>query len=157
MLVWDFGWTGHGTPAPIAPPKKLVVIGFYRYVRHPMYVGFAACWIGLWFIFGHPDPIAIAAVAAVALDVHLFVGFYEEPTVRKAFGKGYEEYCRNVGAGDLACTRGLRMAKRDCGGESAALHCGPYITKTELADPITKRLSGFDRLVGQPPSNAYRM
>src|SRR5215472_15220391 len=31
--VWDFGRTGHGTPAPIAPPKRLVVVGFYRYVR----------------------------------------------------------------------------------------------------------------------------
>lgn len=34
--VWDFGWTGRGTPAPVAPPKRLVV-GFYRYVRNPMY------------------------------------------------------------------------------------------------------------------------
>jgi protein-S-isoprenylcysteine O-methyltransferase Ste14 len=40
--IWDFGWTGHGTPAPIAPPQRLVVVGFYRYVRNPMYVGFAA-------------------------------------------------------------------------------------------------------------------
>ena len=23
---------GHGTPAPIAPPKRLVVVGFYQYV-----------------------------------------------------------------------------------------------------------------------------
>jgi len=38
--VWDFGWTGHGTPAPIAPPQRLVVVGFYRRVRNPMYVGF---------------------------------------------------------------------------------------------------------------------
>ena len=45
--VWDFGRTGHGTPAPIAPPQRLVVVGFYRYVRNPMYVGFAAGWIGL--------------------------------------------------------------------------------------------------------------
>src|ERR1700691_4420937 len=37
--VWDFGWTGHGTPAPVAPPQRLVVVGFYRYVRNPMYVG----------------------------------------------------------------------------------------------------------------------
>src|SRR5208282_6073806 len=26
--VWDFGWTGRGTPAPIAPPQRLVVVGF---------------------------------------------------------------------------------------------------------------------------------
>ena len=94
--VWDFGWTGHGTPAPVAPPKRLVVVGFYRYVRNPMYVGFAVGWIGLWVVFGHAHPAAIAAVAAVALGVHLFVVFYEEPTLRKMFGADYEDYCRNV-------------------------------------------------------------
>jgi hypothetical protein len=57
--VWDFGWTGRGTPAPVAPPKRVVVVGFYRHVRNPMYVGFAAGWIGLWIVFGHPnqDPV----------------------------------------------------------------------------------------------------
>ena len=95
--VWDFGWTGHGTPAPIAPPKRLVVVGFYRYVRNPMYVGFAAGWIGLWVVFGRATPVAIAAVAAVALAVHLFVVFYEESTLRKKFGAHYADYCRNVG------------------------------------------------------------
>ncbi len=94
--VWDFGRTGHGTPAPIAPPQRLVVVGFYRYVRNPMYVGFAAGWIGLWIIFGHPNPKLIAAVAAVALGVHLFVVFYEEPTLHKKFGAVYDEYRRNV-------------------------------------------------------------
>jgi protein-S-isoprenylcysteine O-methyltransferase Ste14 len=94
--VWDFGWTGHGTPAPVVPPKRLVVVGFYRYVRNPMYVGFAAGWIGLWVVFGHANPVAIAAVAVVALCVHLFVVFYEEPTLRKKFGAEYEQYCQNV-------------------------------------------------------------
>jgi len=28
--------------------------------------------------------------------VVLFVGFYEEPALRKKFGADYEEYCRNV-------------------------------------------------------------
>src|SRR5215468_2231224 len=60
--VWDFGWTGGGTPAPIAPPQNLVVVGFYRYVRNPMYVGFAAGWIGLWTVLGHANPRLIAAV-----------------------------------------------------------------------------------------------
>lgn len=95
--VWDFGWTGRGTPAPLAPPKRLVAVGFYRYVRNPMYLGFAMGWIGLWVVFGHADLRLIAAVATVALGVHLFVIFYEEPTLRRMFGGEYEEYCRNVG------------------------------------------------------------
>jgi len=94
--VWDFGWTGRGTPAPVAPPKRLVVVGFYRYVRNPMYLGFAAGWIGLWIVFGHADPRIVVAVLAVALGVHLFVVFYEEPTLRQKFGVEYEQYCRNV-------------------------------------------------------------
>jgi protein-S-isoprenylcysteine O-methyltransferase Ste14 len=94
--VWDFGWTGRGTPAPVAPPQRLVVVGFYRYVRNPMYLGFAAGWIGLWVIFGHPNPRLIAGVAAVAVAVYLFVVFYEEPTLRGKFGAEYELYLRNV-------------------------------------------------------------
>jgi protein-S-isoprenylcysteine O-methyltransferase Ste14 len=94
--VWDFGWTGRGTPAPIAPPQRLVVVGFYRHVRNPMYVGFAAGWIGLWVVFGHANPVAIASVAAVALAVHLFVVFYEEPTLRNKFGAEYVNYCQHV-------------------------------------------------------------
>ena len=94
--IWDFGWSGRGTPAPIAPPQHLVVVGFYRYVRNPMYVGFAAGWIGLWVIFGHPVPGLIAAVVAVALGVHLFVVFYEEPTLRGKFGAEYDAYRQNV-------------------------------------------------------------
>ena len=94
--IWDFGWTGRGTPAPVAPPQRLVVVGFYRFVRNPMYLGFATGWIGLWIVFGHANPVAIAAVVAVALGVHLFVIFYEEPTLREKFGEDYEEYCRGV-------------------------------------------------------------
>jgi protein-S-isoprenylcysteine O-methyltransferase Ste14 len=94
--IWDFGWTGRGTPVPVAPPQRLVVVGFYQYVRNPMYVGFAVGWIGLWIVFGQADPAVIAAAVAVALGVHLFVLFYEEPTLRGKFGADYELYCRNV-------------------------------------------------------------
>lgn len=94
--VWDFGWTGRGTPAPMAPPKRLVVVGFYRYVRNPMYLGFATGWIGLWIVFGHANSRVIAGVLAAALAVHIFVILYEEPTLRRKFGAQYEEYCRNV-------------------------------------------------------------
>src|SRR5438270_9645917 len=94
--IWDFGWTGHGTPAPVAPPKRLVVVGFYRYVRNPMYVGFLTGWTGLWVVFGRANLAAVIVACLVVLGVHLFVIGYEEPTLRKMFGAAYEEYCRNV-------------------------------------------------------------
>src|SRR5581483_3709446 len=94
--IWDFGWSGHGTPVPIIPPTRLVVTGFYRYVRNPMYVGFAVGWIGLWILFGRANLTAIIVVLMVAFGVHLFVVLYEEPTLRTKFGEQYEEYTRNV-------------------------------------------------------------
>jgi protein-S-isoprenylcysteine O-methyltransferase Ste14 len=94
--VWDFGWTGRGTPAPVAPPARLVVVGFYRYVRNPMYVGFFVGWLGLWVVFGRATLPAIGVAAVVLLGAHIFVRLYEEPALRKMFGTEYEEYCRNV-------------------------------------------------------------
>src|SRR5215469_4890391 len=38
-----FAIQGSGTPAPVAPPQRLVVTGLYRYVRNPMYV--AVLWL----------------------------------------------------------------------------------------------------------------
>ncbi len=94
--IWDFGRTGHGTPAPMAPPKRLVVVGFYRYVRNPMYVGFLTGWTGLWVVFGRASTTALEVAAVALIAVALFVQLYEEPTLRKLFGAEYEEYCRNV-------------------------------------------------------------
>jgi protein-S-isoprenylcysteine O-methyltransferase Ste14 len=94
--IWDFGWTGRGTPVPIAPPQRLVVVGFYRFVRNPMYVGFFVGWIGLSSIFGQASRTALIVAFVAAIAVALFVRFYEEPTLRGKFGADYEEYCRNV-------------------------------------------------------------
>ena len=71
-------------------------IWYRRPVGGPAAVGFAAGWIGLWVVFGHANPMAIAIVVAVGLGVHLFVVFYEEPTLRKKFGTDYDEYFRKA-------------------------------------------------------------
>ncbi|HET7106247.1 MAG TPA: isoprenylcysteine carboxylmethyltransferase family protein [Candidatus Acidoferrum sp.] len=94
--VWDFGRTGRGTPAPFVPPSKLVVVGFYRYVRNPMYVGFFFGWMGLWIVFGHASRVALLILLLAMAAVALFVKIYEEPTLKKMFAADYEEYCRNV-------------------------------------------------------------
>jgi protein-S-isoprenylcysteine O-methyltransferase Ste14 len=94
--IWDFGWTGRGTPAPVVPPTHLVVVGPYRYVRNPMYLGFFLGWLGLWVVFGRASVGAMEVAAGGVVAVVCFVLLYEEPTLRRKFGAQYEEYCRHV-------------------------------------------------------------
>jgi protein-S-isoprenylcysteine O-methyltransferase Ste14 len=97
ILLWSF-WNfldeGHGTPAPIDPPKELVAVGFYRYVRNPMYVGVLAINIGYFLWFRYWNLLIYAILVFIAF--HTFVMLYEEPTLRRKFGAAYEEYCRRV-------------------------------------------------------------
>jgi protein-S-isoprenylcysteine O-methyltransferase Ste14 len=87
---------GLGTPAPVAPPERLVIGGVYRYVRNPMYVAVAATIVGQALLFGR--AVLFAWAAAFALAVWSFVRFYEEPTLQRRFGADYDEYRRTVPA-----------------------------------------------------------
>jgi protein-S-isoprenylcysteine O-methyltransferase Ste14 len=91
---WDFIVKGHGTPAPIDPPKELVVTGLYNYVRNPMYVGVLLMLIGHFLWFGYWGLLVYAVFFFMAF--HLFILLYEEPTLRKKFGKSYEAYCQSA-------------------------------------------------------------
>ena len=91
---WNFLHEGRGTPAPIDPPTELVAAGFYRYVRNPMYVGILLILIGYFLWFGYWSLLVYTAFAF--LMTHLFVLFYEEPTLRTKFGASYEEYLKRV-------------------------------------------------------------
>jgi protein-S-isoprenylcysteine O-methyltransferase Ste14 len=89
-----FALQGLGTPAPVLPPKHLVVTGLYRYVRNPMYVGVAGAILGQGLLFADKDTLAYGV--GVWLAFHLFVVLYEEPTLRRMFGDEYEVFCRDV-------------------------------------------------------------
>lgn len=89
-----FTIVGKGTPAPIDPPKILVAVGAYRFVRNPMYIGVLAVLYGEALFF-HSIPLTLYALA-ITTAFHLFTVFYEEPALRKQFGKSYEDYCANV-------------------------------------------------------------
>jgi protein-S-isoprenylcysteine O-methyltransferase Ste14 len=85
---------GRGTPAPFDPPRRLVVVGPYRLVRNPMYLGAglalagAALFYQSWALLGYS--------VAFALVMYLFVVVYEEPTLRATFGDAYVRYCERV-------------------------------------------------------------
>ena len=85
---------GHGTPAPIAPTRYLVVGGAFRYVRNPGYVAVISMVIGQALWFGNTGVLVYAAL--LALGFHVFVVLYEEPTLRRQFGAEYESYCREI-------------------------------------------------------------
>jgi protein-S-isoprenylcysteine O-methyltransferase Ste14 len=87
---------GLGTPAPVAPPQRLVVGGLYRYVRNPMYVAVLATIVGQALVLLQPGLLVYATVVGAAMAT--FVYGYEEPTLSERFGAEYEEYRRAVPA-----------------------------------------------------------
>lgn len=92
--AWSFTVKGRGTPAPIDPPKKLVIEGLYRYMRNPMYVGVLTILVGevLWFA----SPMLLVYAGIVAGIFHAFIRFYEERKLQNLFGGQYTAYCNTV-------------------------------------------------------------
>jgi protein-S-isoprenylcysteine O-methyltransferase Ste14 len=87
---------GIGTPAPVAPPQRLVVGGLYRHVRNPMYVAVAATILGQAALLGRPVLLLYAALFMAT--VATFVRLYEEPVLSERYGAQYEAYRAGVPA-----------------------------------------------------------
>ena len=97
MAVWTvrlFVAIGKGTPAPWAPPKKLVVQGPYRYTRNPMItgviwmIGAESLLIGSW-------PLAVWMIVFYIANT-IYFWRVEEPGLEKRFGESYRRYKANV-------------------------------------------------------------
>ena len=85
---------GKGTPAPYSPPKILVTIGIYRYVRNPMMIGVWCVLIGeadLFMSVGILIWFLIFFIGSVIL-----VPCWEEVDLEKRFGGSYKEYKSQV-------------------------------------------------------------
>ena len=98
IYVWAaaaFVREGRGTPSPTAPPLEFVVIGPYRYVRNPIYVGELIVIIGVAAIFG--SVLVLIYASGLFAVLHLFIVANEEPGLRLRFGSAYDDYVREVG------------------------------------------------------------
>jgi protein-S-isoprenylcysteine O-methyltransferase Ste14 len=92
--VKRFVLVGRGTLMPTVPTEHLVVSGFYRFVRNPMYCGVLTALVGENLLFWQWGMLLYLAVWWFLID--LFIRKYEEPTLRKKYGAEYELFCRNV-------------------------------------------------------------
>ena len=102
LLVESFArfvWKGFGTPAPIAPPTRLVTTGFYRRVRNPIYVGLVSSVLGEALLLGDDKLLAYAAILWVFF--HVWVLAIEEPELERSFGDAFaqlQSQCSALGA-----------------------------------------------------------
>ena len=92
--VWVFARVGQGTPGPWDAPRRFVAAGPYRWVRNPISIGALLVVLGeAWLFLSLP---LLVYTLVLALGVHVFVVWYEEPALRRRFGDEYERYCRRV-------------------------------------------------------------
>ncbi len=96
LAVWCvmlFIREGKGTPLPFACPKKLVIIGPYRFVRNPMVLGTVV------FLLGNAVLLESYGNLFYALGMfgimHLFI-LIEERSLFRRFGSQYVSYAEKT-------------------------------------------------------------
>ena len=88
--VRDFYVTGRGTLAPWDPPKRLVIVGLYRFMRNPMYVGVLGFVAACSLLTG--SPLLAAYTFGLWIAFHLRVVLYEEPVLARQFPDDWAHY-----------------------------------------------------------------
>ncbi|TML06796.1 MAG: isoprenylcysteine carboxyl methyltransferase [Actinobacteria bacterium] len=78
-----FAREGRGTPSPLAPPRRLVTGGVYRWKRHPMYIATTAALVGEAFLLRR--PVLLVAALAYGTALAALAHWWEEPLLRKRF------------------------------------------------------------------------
>ena len=89
-----FAAEGRGTLAPWDPPRELVVLGPYRYVRNPMISGVLLVLLGEALVLRSQPHLGWAAIF-FAINA-IYIPLLEEPDLEGRFGDRYREYCRHV-------------------------------------------------------------
>lgn len=97
LAAWTtrlFLTAGRGTPAPWAPPERLVVRGPYRHVRNPMITG-VLLMLGAESLFFGSWHLAGWTLVFFAGNAFYFP-LVEERTLERRFGDDYRLYKANV-------------------------------------------------------------
>ena len=79
-----------GTPFPMLPTKKLLIVGPFKYCRNPMTLGTIMAYAGIAILIG-----SFTALLAVAILAAILIGYLkliEEKELQMRFGSDYIEY-----------------------------------------------------------------
>jgi protein-S-isoprenylcysteine O-methyltransferase Ste14 len=77
---------GKGLPMNAYPPMRFVARGIYRFIAHPIYVGFCLICVGAAVVANSPSGLWLVSPIVVLACVALVQGF-ERDDLRKRFGK----------------------------------------------------------------------
>jgi len=94
ITVKLFHIIGRGTLAPWNPPKNLVVIGPYKYIRNPMIGAVLLVLLGEIIITG--SIILFSWLIIFFITNILYFTYSEEPGLIKRFGNNYKNYKQTV-------------------------------------------------------------
>jgi protein-S-isoprenylcysteine O-methyltransferase Ste14 len=83
-----------GTPFPMLPTKKLLIIGPYKYCRNPMTLGTIIAYSGVVLLVG--SYMALLVVVIFALMLLFYLKMIEEKELEMRFGQEYLEYKKNT-------------------------------------------------------------
>jgi protein-S-isoprenylcysteine O-methyltransferase Ste14 len=83
-----------GTPFPMMPTKKFLVVGPFRYCRNPMTLGTILAYAGIAAAIGSIS--ALTAVVLLAAGLIGYLKLFEEDELRSRFGDEYLEYKRKT-------------------------------------------------------------
>lgn len=85
----------HDTPPPPnLTPRCVVISGFYKYSRNPMYVGMSAMYFGLALLLN--NAWALMLLPVILIVMHYGVVLREETYMEKKFGDEYLNYKKSV-------------------------------------------------------------
>ncbi len=93
FMVWA-AWAqwsvGKGTPVPVVPTQKLVVVGPYRYCRNLMLFGLTLYYAGISLLANSPACLVFTALVAAVFVA--YIKLVEERELELRFGEEYLRY-----------------------------------------------------------------
>jgi protein-S-isoprenylcysteine O-methyltransferase Ste14 len=89
----DFVVRGRGSPIPFSETEKLIVSGFYRFVRNPLYIAGVFVFCGEALLF---QSIGIFIYCLLMFAVFNIQVIMEETFLEERFGESYKQYYHAV-------------------------------------------------------------